>query len=189
MPTPLYEPKFGSPLLADQAFYGRLGDEIKRRSLVDSFIAPIRSGKAWPVRAGQVCRIVAVEGLAGFAELPVREFERLFRSGQRLDGSTAPLDLFVRTGAAEPRELEVPLSQFDEYLAPIGRRLEGGLGYLELPGVSSGPKAATYDDTVHELLGLTGVEWQSLYHFSMGMAVDDPRLTTDPGYAWEAAAK
>jgi len=98
-------------------------------------------------------RIVAVEDLAGFAELPRREFERLFRSGQRLDGSTAPLDLRVRTGAAEPRAVEVPLAQFDEYLAPTGRRLDGGIGYLELPGVSSGPKAATYDDTVHELLG------------------------------------
>jgi SagB-type dehydrogenase family enzyme len=46
-----------------------------------------------------------------------------------------------------------------------------------------------YDDPVHELLGLAGDEWQSLYHFSMGMPVDDPRLTTEPGYFWEAAAK
>ncbi len=46
-----------------------------------------------------------------------------------------------------------------------------------------------YDDAVHELLGLTGDEWQSLYHFSMGKAVDDPRLTTEPGYSWETAAK
>jgi hypothetical protein len=43
-----------------------------------------------------------------------------------------------------------------------------------------------YDDAVHELLGLTGREWQSLYHFSMGMPVEDPRLTTEPGYTWEA---
>jgi SagB-type dehydrogenase family enzyme len=46
-----------------------------------------------------------------------------------------------------------------------------------------------YDDAVHELLGLAGVEWQSLYHFSTGMPVDDPRLTTEPGYPWEVAAK
>jgi C-terminal processing protease CtpA/Prc len=98
-------------------------------------------------------RIVAVEGLAGLTELPRREFERLFRSGRRLDGSTAPLALRVRTGTAEPRAVEVPLAQFDEYLAPTGRRLDGGIGYLELPGVTSGPKAANYDDTLHELLG------------------------------------
>jgi nitroreductase len=45
-----------------------------------------------------------------------------------------------------------------------------------------------YDDAVHELLGVTGREWQSLYHFSMGVPVDDPRLTTDPGYSWEVPA-
>jgi SagB-type dehydrogenase family enzyme len=44
-----------------------------------------------------------------------------------------------------------------------------------------------YDDAVHELLGLTGERWQSLYHFSMGMPVDDSRLTTEPGYSWETA--
>jgi len=42
-----------------------------------------------------------------------------------------------------------------------------------------------YDDGVHELVGLSGEKWQSLYHFSMGIPVDDPRLTTEPGYPWE----
>ena len=42
-----------------------------------------------------------------------------------------------------------------------------------------------YDDAVHEMVGLKGAAWQSLYHFSMGMPVDDPRLTTEPGYDWE----
>ena len=42
-----------------------------------------------------------------------------------------------------------------------------------------------YDDRVHESLGLTGHAWQSLYHFSMGVPVDDGRLTTEPGYEWE----
>jgi hypothetical protein len=42
-----------------------------------------------------------------------------------------------------------------------------------------------YDDPVHEAAGLTGAEWQSLYHFSMGVPVEDDRLTTEPGYEWE----
>jgi hypothetical protein len=42
-----------------------------------------------------------------------------------------------------------------------------------------------YDDPVHEAAGLSGKEWQSLYHFSMGVPVDDDRLTTLPGYEWE----
>jgi SagB-type dehydrogenase family enzyme len=43
-----------------------------------------------------------------------------------------------------------------------------------------------YDDAVHELLALSDERWQSLYHFSMGVPVDDPRLTTEPGYTWES---
>ena len=43
-----------------------------------------------------------------------------------------------------------------------------------------------YDDAVHELLALSGQEWQSLYHFSMGVPVEDTRLTTEPGYPWES---
>ena len=46
-----------------------------------------------------------------------------------------------------------------------------------------------YDDAVHGVLGLEGREWQSLYHFAMGMPVDDPRLTTEPGYSWEAGRR
>ena len=42
-----------------------------------------------------------------------------------------------------------------------------------------------YDDPVHEAAGLSGTEWQSIYHFSMGVPVDDSRLTTKPGYEWE----
>jgi hypothetical protein len=44
-----------------------------------------------------------------------------------------------------------------------------------------------YDEPVHELLGLSGHGWQSLYHFSMGLPVEDSRLTSEPGYEWEAA--
>ena len=39
-----------------------------------------------------------------------------------------------------------------------------------------------YDDPVHATLGFSDTEWQSLYHFSMGVPVDDGRLTSEPGY-------
>ena len=42
-----------------------------------------------------------------------------------------------------------------------------------------------YDDPVHDVLGLTGHAFQSLYHFTVGMPVEDTRLTTEPGYRWE----
>jgi nitroreductase len=64
----------------------------------------------------------------------------------------------------------------------------GQVLYLEAEGADSRGTGigCFYDDAVHELLGLTGQAWQSLYHFSMGKPVDDARLTTQPGYAWEA---
>jgi hypothetical protein len=42
-----------------------------------------------------------------------------------------------------------------------------------------------YDDPVHDVLGLSGHAWQNLYHFSMGLPVEDTRLTSEPGYQWE----
>jgi hypothetical protein len=39
-----------------------------------------------------------------------------------------------------------------------------------------------FDDPVHALLGLKTDTFQSLYHFTVGMPVEDPRLTTYPPY-------
>ena len=52
----------GGALEADPAFYDRLARETDRRTPVDAFVIPIRSGRAWPVRAGQLCRVVVIEG-------------------------------------------------------------------------------------------------------------------------------
>ncbi|MBW2523759.1 MAG: SagB/ThcOx family dehydrogenase [Deltaproteobacteria bacterium] len=40
-----------------------------------------------------------------------------------------------------------------------------------------------FDDAVHEVLGLSGHRYQSLYHFTVGGPVHDPRLRTLPPYA------
>jgi SagB-type dehydrogenase family enzyme len=45
-----------------------------------------------------------------------------------------------------------------------------------------------FDDPVHDVLGLTGHGFQSLYHFTVGVPVEDTRLTTEPGYSWESSA-
>ena len=42
-----------------------------------------------------------------------------------------------------------------------------------------------FDDPVHEVLGLEGREFQSLYHFTIGIPVEDTRLTTLPPYPEE----
>ena len=78
--------------------------------------------------------------------------------------------------------------------APFYKRLfwECGLigQVLYLEAEAAGARATGigcfYDDPVHELLGLSGHDWQSLYHLAMGMPMEDTRLTTEPGYSWES---
>lgn len=57
-----YQSTQGSALSVDKAFYSRLIERPETRTLVDKFEVPIRSGKAWEVPAGHVCRIVTIEG-------------------------------------------------------------------------------------------------------------------------------
>jgi uncharacterized protein len=57
-----YLPGDRRSLRGDPAFYGRLAQETQRRTAVDEFVIPIRSGRAWPLLAGQICRIVTIEG-------------------------------------------------------------------------------------------------------------------------------
>lgn len=39
-----------------------------------------------------------------------------------------------------------------------------------------------FDDQVHQLLGLKDSQWQSLYHFTVGKAIDDARIASKPAY-------
>jgi uncharacterized protein YcgI (DUF1989 family) len=61
-PRVIYEAKPGSRLDVDREFYAGLAQQTSRRSLVERFVVPARSGRAWPVQAGQLFRIVAIEG-------------------------------------------------------------------------------------------------------------------------------
>jgi uncharacterized protein YcgI (DUF1989 family) len=60
-PEAAYRAGPGGALDVDRAFYRQLAD-VAGRELVDEFVLPIRSGRAWDVPAGHLCRIVAVEG-------------------------------------------------------------------------------------------------------------------------------
>lgn len=55
-----YQATRGGALDVDRAFYDRLAGGGHR--LVDSFEVPIRSGRAWTVPQGHLCRIVTVQG-------------------------------------------------------------------------------------------------------------------------------
>lgn len=56
-----YQATAGSFLDIDKDLYRRIHDD-KRHELVESFILPIRSGRAWKVPAGCLCRITVPEG-------------------------------------------------------------------------------------------------------------------------------
>jgi SagB-type dehydrogenase family enzyme len=61
----------------------------------------------------------------------------------------------------------------------------GQVLYLEAEarGIRGTGIGCFFDDAVHELAGISGVRYQSLYHFTMGLPVPDARLRTDPPYS------
>ncbi len=89
------------------------------------------------------------------------------------------------------------LAEFDAPLQTFGAAFYRNLFWetgvvgqaLYLEAEAAGARATGigcfYDDPVHDLLGLKGHAFQSLYHFTVGMPVEDRRLMTEPGYAWE----
>jgi SagB-type dehydrogenase family enzyme len=62
--------------------------------------------------------------------------------------------------------------------------LIGQVLYLEAEaaGVRATGIGCFFDDPVHQVLGFKDTAYQTLYHFTVGGPVDDPRLTTLPPY-------
>ncbi len=60
----------------------------------------------------------------------------------------------------------------------------GQILYLEAEaaGIRGTGIGCFFDDLTHRVFGLEGDRFQVLYHFTMGVAVDDPRLRTLPPY-------
>lgn len=91
------------------------------------------------------------------------------------------------------------LAEFDHSLRDGGpafyRRLFWECGLIgqvlyleaEAAGVRGTGIGCFYDDGVHDVLGVADHAVQSLYHFIIGGAVEDGRLTTETGYEWEKA--
>jgi SagB-type dehydrogenase family enzyme len=131
---------------------------------------------------------------------------------QRADGSPEELPLYLlqkadcrRAAAQLSLGQEIAgdsafslgmLADFENSLREFGpwfyRRLfwEAGMvgQVLYLEAEAAGLRAtgigAYFDDWVHDVAGLTGRAFQSLYHFTVGGPVEDGRLTTLPAYAW-----
>ena len=63
----------------------------------------------------------------------------------------------------------------------------GQVLYLEAEaaGVRSTGIGCFFDDEMHALLGINDYSWQSLYHFTVGGAINDARLSTLPPYEFQ----
>jgi uncharacterized protein len=59
-PLPAYQAEIDGPLTVDRSLYSDIASG--ERTLVTTFEVPIRSGRAWEVPAGHLCRIVTIEG-------------------------------------------------------------------------------------------------------------------------------
>lgn len=58
-----YQSVPGGPLDVDTSFYGAMRDRTAdQQQLVEELTVPIRSGRAWVVPAGHICRITTIEG-------------------------------------------------------------------------------------------------------------------------------
>ena len=85
-------------------------------------------------------------------------------------------------------EFERPLNHYGAWFYPRLFWEAGAVGqvlYLEAEaaGIRSTGIGCYFDDAMHEILGLEDTTYQDLYHFTVGGAVEDTRLTTLPAYA------
>ena len=118
--------------------------------------------------------------LSSMEPVPLARIARSLHCHQEL-GATAtlaigmlcPFELLLQTSPASYRRLlrECGLTGHQLYLQAEALGLRGtGIGCF-------------FDDPVHEQLGLDGLRWQSLYHFTLGLPVVDPRIESTPAYA------
>src|SRR6188474_1582232 len=166
-PRIIYEAKPGSPLEIDRARYARLAGGTGTRTLVERFTVPRRSGRAWPVRAGQLFRIVAVEG-PQVADLNVWSLgnprERFWASRSR-QLHQAHVSTFDRLWSCLP------------YLRPMLTIVADTVQYgLDADGAGCHDLLGTRcDPYVHKLLN--GEEWDVCCHSNLVRAVRPYHLT------------
>jgi SagB-type dehydrogenase family enzyme len=79
-------------------------------------------------------------------------------------------------------------SHYRELLQEAG--LTGQVLYLEAEaaGLRGTGIGCFFDDALHQLVGLQGTALQSLYHFTIGAPLDDPRIASAPPYPERATA-
>jgi len=165
-PRIIYEPKPGMPLYSDRALYGRIGNETSSRKLVERLTVAPRSGRAWPLRAGQVCRVVLVEGpQVGDLNLWNRHDPReRFWSGRTKQLQSAHMEVFDRFWSNLP------------FLRPLATVTNDTVRYgIDADGAGCHDILGTRcDPYVHKLLN--GEEFDRCCHSNLTRAVIPYRL-------------
>jgi len=166
-PHVIYQAKPGSALEVDRAFYARLAPDAGKRTLVERFVIPRRTGRAWPVRAGQIFRIVTIEG-PQVADLNVWNLanprERFWASRSR-QLHQAHVSTFDRLWSCLPYLRPMLTIVADTIQFP---RDADGAGCHDLLGTRCDPY-------VHKLLN--GEEWDVCCHSNLVRAVRPYHLT------------
>lgn len=171
MPEPhvIYQAKPGSPIDVDHELCDSLARLTDKRSLVDEFIIPIRSGRAWIVRAGQLCRIVVVEGaqVADFNAWNLHNPRERFWAARTKQLHRAHLTTYDRLWSCLP------------YLRPMLTITNDTIKYgLDEDGAGCHDLLGTRcDPYVHKLL--TGEDFDYCCHSNLVRAIMPHRLAED----------
>lgn len=163
----------GGPLDIDKTFYSKLGETTpSSRTLTESFVLPIRSGKAWKVPAGSICRITAVEG-AQVGDLNIWSFqnprERMWAARTR-QLQRAHVSIGDRLWSVLPY-LRPLCTIVGDTLKDYGKDGEGGRIH-DLLGTRCDPY-------VNRMLSGKGKFLTGLFHDMVAILYYDVALTTD----------
>ena len=167
MPTPLYEAKSATFLAVNAPFYERLAQDTAQRTLVERFVIPMRSGRAWDLRAGQICRIVAVEGaqVGDFNMWNLHNPRERFWAARTKQLHSAHMRVLDRMWSTLP------------YLRPMATVIGDSINYgYDEDGAGCHDLLGTRcDPYVHKML--TGEELDCCCHSNLTRAVAPYRLT------------
>lgn len=161
MPKPLYEAATAAFLAVDVPFYTRLG-QAADRTLIHELVVPMRTGRAWSVRAGQICRITTIAGpQVGDLNLwNLRNPRERFWASRTKQLHHAHMQLFDRFWSTLP------------YLRPMGTVIGDSIQYgCDADGAGCHDLLGTRcDPYVHKLL--TGQELDCCCHSNLMRAVE-----------------
>ena len=120
-------------------------------------------------------------GLIQLAELGLQELQRLARS-LSCHQDIASTSAFSLGMLAEFEDATSNGHGYRDLFREAG--LVGQVLYLEAEaaGVRGTGIGCFFDDPVHQLIGLAGQRYQSIYHFTVGSPINDERIETGPPY-------